>query len=76
MKRLIAAVTLTGGLIGGGVSIPLTIIAQPAYAAPSGGPWVIAKAFECHILYNPAITGTLYTNTISGTSVCFIEPPG
>jgi hypothetical protein len=71
MKRLFVTVAVSGALLGGGVAIPLTLTAQPAYAAAPGGPWVIAKAFECANL-NSGKTGTLYVNTVNGRGLCFL----
>jgi len=46
MKRWIAAVALSGGLIGGGVGVPLALTAQPAFAK-AGNCQSTPNSFNC-----------------------------
>jgi hypothetical protein len=70
MKRRIAAFAVSGALLGGGVAVPLILMAEPASAAAPGGPWVVDKGLECGIANSPQ-AGTLYVNTINGRTLCF-----
>jgi hypothetical protein len=73
MKRLIAAIALAGGLIGGGVGVPLVLTAQPASALPGpNSPWTLNKRLCVTQSGHLGVSGT---NTNTGNTMCFRAPP-
>jgi hypothetical protein len=78
MRRLVAAIALAGGLIGGGVGVPLVLTAQPASAAPDVnrvpipevefGPWLEVSPSCFTEAGHP---GFLYLDQKNGSLHCF-----
>ena len=57
MKRWIAAVALSGGLIGGGVGVPLALTAQPAFAKAEKidevQEWFASRGIPAEVVFHP-----------------------
>jgi hypothetical protein len=69
MKRWIAAVAVSGALMGGGVAVPVVLTAQPASAAPDHHGPFIGPFGVCTT--KSGKPGGIFLNTSSDRGHCF-----